>query len=81
VGPVLSVALLSDLPELGRLNRSEIAALAGVAPFNCDSGYLADSARSRAAVNGCSGSCTRPRLLRSGAIRAAAILSAPARGR
>src|SRR6516225_5211995 len=38
VGPVLSVALLSDLPELGRLNRGEIAALAGVAPFNCDSG-------------------------------------------
>jgi transposase len=40
VGLVLSVALLSDLPELGRLNRSEIAALAGVAPFNCDSGTL-----------------------------------------
>jgi transposase len=40
VGPVLSVALLSDLPELGRLNRREVAALAGVAPFNCDSGTL-----------------------------------------
>jgi transposase len=40
VGPVLSVALLSDLPELGRLNRTEIAALAGVAPFNQDSGTL-----------------------------------------
>lgn len=40
VGPVLSVALLSDLPELGRLNRREIAALAGVAPFNCDSSTL-----------------------------------------
>ena len=40
VGPVLSVALLSDLPELSRLNRGEIAALAGVAPFNCDSGTL-----------------------------------------
>jgi transposase len=37
---VLSVALPSDLPELGRLNRSEIAALVGVAPFNCDSGTL-----------------------------------------
>jgi transposase len=34
------VALLSDLPELRRLNRGEIAALAGVAPFNCDSGTL-----------------------------------------
>jgi transposase len=40
VGPVLSVALLADLPELGRLNRREIAALAGVAPFNQDSGTL-----------------------------------------
>lgn len=40
VGRVLSVALLSDLPELGRLNRAEVAALAGVAPFNCDSGTL-----------------------------------------
>lgn len=38
VGPILSVALLADLPELGRLNRGEIAALAGVAPFNHDSG-------------------------------------------
>ena len=37
---MLSVVLLSDLPELGRLNRGEIAALAGVAPFNCDSGTL-----------------------------------------
>ena len=40
VGRVLSAALLCDLPELGRLNRAEIAALAGVAPFNCDSGTM-----------------------------------------
>jgi len=40
VGRVLSAALLADLPELGRLNRREIAALAGVAPFNQDSGSL-----------------------------------------
>ena len=40
VGPVLSMTLLSDLPELGALNRSEIAALVGVAPFNRDSGTL-----------------------------------------
>ncbi|NIV37579.1 MAG: IS110 family transposase [Anaerolineae bacterium] len=38
VGPVLSVSLLSDLPELGALNRRQIAALVGVAPFNRDSG-------------------------------------------
>ena len=40
VGPVLSMTLLSDLPELGALNRREIAALVGVAPFNRDSGTL-----------------------------------------
>jgi len=40
VGPVLSVTLLAELPELGRLNRKEIAALAGVAPFNRDSGSM-----------------------------------------
>jgi transposase len=37
-GPVLACTLLSLLPELGSLNRREIAALVGVAPFNCDSG-------------------------------------------
>ncbi len=38
VGPVTSAMLLADLPELGQLNRKQIAALAGVAPFNHDSG-------------------------------------------
>lgn len=38
VGRVLSLSLLAQLPELGHLNRREIAALVGVAPFNCDSG-------------------------------------------
>jgi transposase len=38
VGPVLSAKLLSGLPELGKFNRKEIAALVGVAPFNDDSG-------------------------------------------
>lgn len=38
VGRVLSLTLLAHLPELGELNRREIAALAGVAPFNRDSG-------------------------------------------
>lgn len=40
VGPVLSSTLLADLPELGPLDRGKIAALVGVAPFNCDSGHL-----------------------------------------
>lgn len=38
VGKVLAYTLLSELPELGRLNRKEIAALVGVAPMNRDSG-------------------------------------------
>lgn len=38
VGPVVTHTLLADLPELGALTRKEIASLAGVAPFDCDSG-------------------------------------------
>ena len=38
VGPVLSTSLMADLPELGTLNRRQIAALVGVAPYNRDSG-------------------------------------------
>ncbi|WP_036191604.1 IS110 family transposase [Marinobacterium lacunae] len=38
VGKVLAYTLLSELPELGKLNRKEIAALVGVAPMNRESG-------------------------------------------
>lgn len=38
VGQILSITLLGALPELGSLTRKQIAALAGVAPFNRDSG-------------------------------------------
>jgi len=38
VGPVLTTTLLGDVPELGQLNRKQIAALIGVAPLNRDSG-------------------------------------------
>ena len=38
VGPVLSSMLLAHLPELGSLNRGQVAALVGVAPLNRDSG-------------------------------------------
>ena len=38
VGPVLATTLLAGLPELGHLERRQIAALVGVAPFNRDSG-------------------------------------------
>ena len=38
MGPVFQATTLALLPELGRLNRKEIAKLAGVAPLNRDSG-------------------------------------------
>lgn len=40
VGKVLSSTLLAELPELGKLNRRQIAALVGVAPYNRDSGMM-----------------------------------------
>ena len=40
IGPVMSRTVLAELPELGLLNRKQIAALVGVAPFNRDSGRL-----------------------------------------
>ena len=40
VGPQLSLTLLAHLPELGTLDRKQIAALVGVAPYNRDSGTL-----------------------------------------
>lgn len=38
VGNVTSASLIANLPELGTLNRREVAALVGVAPYNRDSG-------------------------------------------
>jgi transposase len=38
VGPDTANQLVADLPELGKLNRQQVAALVGVAPMNCDSG-------------------------------------------
>jgi transposase len=38
IGPVNACTLLARLPELGRLDRKKIAALAGLAPMNRDSG-------------------------------------------
>ena len=40
IGPNTAHQLVALLPELGRLNRGQIAALVGVAPFNRDSGTL-----------------------------------------
>jgi len=38
VGPILTATLLAYMPELGQLNRQKIAALAGLAPYNDQSG-------------------------------------------
>lgn len=38
VGRVTAITLMTELPELGKLNRGQIAALVGVAPLNRDSG-------------------------------------------
>jgi len=38
IGPMVASSLLAELPELGKLNRRQIATLVGVAPLNHDSG-------------------------------------------
>jgi transposase len=40
VGAVTAVTVLAEMPELGQLDRQKIAALAGLAPFNRDSGKM-----------------------------------------
>lgn len=40
VGQTTASQLIADLPELGKLNRQQIAALVGVAPINRDSGLM-----------------------------------------
>ncbi len=40
VGDTLVYTLLADLPELGELNKKEVASLVGLAPMNRDSGKL-----------------------------------------
>ena len=50
-GVQVSLTLLAYLPELGTLDRRQIAALLGVAPFNRDSGTLIIVERSCLMVN------------------------------
>lgn len=40
LGPATVATLIGEMPELGKLNRRQISALAGVAPYNHDSGRL-----------------------------------------
>ena len=47
IGPKTARLLLAHLPELGRANRREIASLAGLAPFACESGAWRGARRIR----------------------------------
>ncbi len=47
VGHVLAYTLISELPELGKLNRKEIASLVGLAPINKESGSYSGKRRIR----------------------------------
>lgn len=47
IGPVTTASLLAYVPELGRLDRRQIAALAGLAPYNVDSGQQQGKRRIR----------------------------------
>ena len=47
IGDSIASTLIGDLPELGSLNRRQIAALTGVAPYNRDSGSLRGKRRIR----------------------------------
>jgi len=38
IGPILTAALIGQMPELGHLNNKQVAALTGLAPINHDSG-------------------------------------------
>ena len=40
IGPVAAQVLLALMPELGQANPKQLASLAGLAPFNHDSGQL-----------------------------------------
>jgi len=56
IGFVTSMALLADCPELGQLNRHQIAKLVGVAPLNRDSGQQRGARTFGAAVPRCAAS-------------------------
>jgi transposase len=61
VGKVTIFTLLARLPELGQLNRREVAARVGVAPFNDDSGKRRGQDTSGVDAVRYAGCCTWPR--------------------
>ena len=71
VGPKTALRLLAQLPELGHVNRRQIAALVGLAPFACDSGKW----RGRRSIRGGRGAVRAILYLASwSAIRASGVL-------
>ena len=58
IGHKIARTLIAEIPELGPLDRHQVAALAGVAPFNRDSGKLRAAAPSPAAGRSCAAPCT-----------------------
>lgn len=58
IGAVTAATLLADLPELGQLDRQEIAALVGVAPMNTDTGKSAAIAKPKVGDRRSVGPCT-----------------------
>ena len=58
IGPTVSRTLLAGLPELGTLTRQQIAALAGLAPLNRDSGQRKGQRRIGGAAPKCGPCCT-----------------------
>ena len=61
IGPVASATLIAELPELGRLNRREIAALVGVAPMANDSATRRGDGACRAGASRYAACSTWPR--------------------
>lgn len=52
VGPVTAAVLIAELPELGQVDKKQIAALVGVAPMNRDSGQWRGQWRGQAHITG-----------------------------
>ena len=52
LGPVSVSTFLAELPELGKLNRGQIASLVGVAPMNRDSGQVSGKRRTSGGRSG-----------------------------
>lgn len=62
LGPLSAITLIAELPELGRASDKEIAALAGVAPMNWDSGARSGRRRIKGGRAGLRAALTMPAL-------------------